>query len=68
MNKIMCFLTGGHRYKASNLQSNIDDTYIVHFTNFCVKCGKEYTYTIPYLNLVGDFCGRNKRCDKDGKR
>lgn len=68
MNKIMCFLTGGHRYKASNLQSHIDDTYIVHFTNFCVKCGKKYTYTIPYVNLLGDFYGRNKRCDKDGKR
>lgn len=64
----MCFLTGGHRYKASNLQSNIDETYLVHFTNFCVKCGKEYTYTIPYLNLVGDFCGRNKSCNKDGER
>lgn len=59
MNKIMCFLTGGHRYKASNLQSHIDDTYIVHFTNFCVKCGKKYTCTIPYVNLLSDFCGRN---------
>lgn len=70
MNKIMCFVTGGHRYKDSNLQNYIDDNDIVHFTNCCVKCGKEYTCKIPFANLLGDFYEKkgNKSCNKDGER
>ena len=48
MNKICCFIAGGHKYKSSDLEckfDNNDDT--VKFINHCDKCGKIYEVSIP---------------------
>lgn len=41
MNRLMCFLTGGHKYFDKNIKTQImpDDFNIVELTNPCVKCG-----------------------------
>ena len=41
MNRLMCFLTGGHKYYDKNIKTQImpDDFNIVELTNPCVKCG-----------------------------
>lgn len=48
MNKIICLLTGGHRYKDKNIITRptlYKDYVILH--NKCVKCGKVIEF---------DFC------------
>lgn len=47
MKRFFCWLTGGHKYEDKNLKS----TYfrgkgITHFTNRCIKCGKNYHFLI----------------------
>ena len=41
MNRLMCLLTGGHKYSDANIrtQADPDDWGIVTITNHCVKCG-----------------------------
>jgi hypothetical protein len=48
MNKICCFLTGGHKYKSSDLECKFEDKDdTVRFINQCDKCGKIYEVIIP---------------------
>ena len=53
MNKVICWLTGGHRYSAMNLKSSYN-----HYTgqsilaNRCVKCGKKITVTIDVDEII----------------
>lgn len=45
MNKLMCFLTGGHRYADKNIitYQHLNPDYVtIH--NECVKCGKEIEF------------------------
>ena len=45
MNKLCCFLTGGHRYDPSKVLScsgTMDRVILLR--NFCVKCGKMITF------------------------
>ena len=43
MNKLCCFITGGHKYKSSDLECKFDDNEgTVIFINHCDKCGKIY--------------------------
>ena len=41
MNRLMCFLTGGHKYFDTNIRTEIspDDFNTIILTNPCVKCG-----------------------------
>ena len=54
MNKLICLLTGGHRYEDKNLVSyqNLNPDYVT-LENKCVKCGKIIEFDFPigaYLN------------------
>ncbi len=52
MNKLMCILTGGHRYEDKNIivyQHPNPDFVMLH--NECVKCGK----TIDFDFCVGAY-------------
>lgn len=48
MNKLVCFLTGGHRYADKNIiaYQHLNPDYVT-LHNECVKCGKEIEF---------DFC------------
>lgn len=50
MNRLMCFLTGGHKYSDANIRTQTmpDDFNIVELTNPCVKCG---TLSVFYMNV-----------------
>ena len=50
MNRLMCFLTGGHRYSDANIRTQTmpDDFDIIELTNPCVKCG---TLSVFYMNV-----------------
>ena len=50
MNKLMCFLTGGHKYSDANIiaQTMPDDFNIVEIINPCIKCG---TVSVFYMNV-----------------
>lgn len=41
MNRLICFLTGGHRYADENITThpNRKKGYIT-LSNYCIKCGK----------------------------
>ena len=56
MNKLCCFLTGGHKYKSSNLECKFDDDEgIAKFTNRCSKCGKVSEVIVPQNSLLCDL-------------
>lgn len=50
MNRLMCFLTGGHKYSDANIKAQTmpDDFNIVELTNPCVKCG---ALSVFYMNV-----------------
>lgn len=49
MNKICCFLTGGHRFKSGNTKSCCDDkNKTCTITDTCHKCGKKFSFTATY--------------------
>lgn len=50
MNRLMCFLTGGHKYSDKNIKTQTmpDDFNIVELTNLCVKCG---TLSVFHMNV-----------------
>lgn len=50
MNRLFCFLTGGHRYSDANIKTQTmpDDFNIVEITNPCIKCG---TLSVFYMNV-----------------
>lgn len=55
MNKIKCFITGGHKYDSSNLIMTEDfrrNLFVFH--NYCVKCKKTYTVEIPRVNMFSE--------------
>ena len=56
MNRITCFLTGGHRYKSADLECKFDDDEgMVRFINHCNKCGKIYEVSVPQISILRDF-------------
>lgn len=60
MNKICCFLTGGHRYKDSDLEVKFnDDECTVTFSNRCNKCGNLIEVTVPQNSILRDFHKEN---------
>lgn len=54
MNKLPCFLTGGHRYKDENLRVyRCDEDEKVIFRNYCTKCHKPVTTAeIPIRDII----------------
>ena len=50
MNRLVCFLTGGHRYSDVNIRTQTmpDDFNIVEITHPCIKCG---TLSAFYMNV-----------------
>ena len=50
MNKYLCFLTGGHRYRDTNMiTSQGSRVGLVRLTNHCVKCGKVCSFELNVL-------------------
>ena len=51
MNKIMCKLSGGHRYKSLDLEIiSEDDIYI--FRHKCCKCGNVKEWVVPKAYFI----------------
>jgi hypothetical protein len=45
--RIKCRLTGGCKFKGG-AQCNIDENDVITITETCYKCGKTYSFSIPY--------------------
>ena len=62
MNKICCFITGGHKYKSSDLECKFDDNEgTVRFINHCDKCGKIYEASIPQSIILQDILSNSTK-------
>lgn len=60
MNRLCCFLTGGHRYADSNLRVLEDwKTDGIVYCNYCVKCGKQFRFRTSITNILPDEMCRN---------
>lgn len=56
MNRLCCFLTGGHMYKSSDLEVKfVDEEGIVKFINHCDKCGKVNEVIVPQNSVIHDL-------------
>ena len=49
--RIKCILTGGCKFKSGTTQCRIDKNDMVHITETCCKCGKQYSFFAPYKNF-----------------
>ena len=55
MNKLMCFLTGGHRYSDANVVSTYQEhSKTVLLKNRCVKCGAIITAEIDTDKILAE--------------
>ena len=53
MNKVFCWITGGHRYADMNLESAYNPyTGQSLLVNRCVKCGKKIIATIDTKKII----------------
>jgi hypothetical protein len=53
MNRLFCWLTGGHGYADKNLETQYNPfTHQSLMVNRCVKCGKIYTATIDTGEII----------------
>ena len=48
MNKAMCFLTGGHKFKSPAESKCNDKEKTCTITETCCKCGKQFSFTGTY--------------------
>lgn len=51
MNKMMCFLTGGHRFKSKDTQCHVITNRMYTITEACCKCGKKFSFSAQYKNF-----------------
>lgn len=51
MNRLLCFLTGGHRYSDIKLRCRVVGDEIV-YKNLCVKCGKMFEARLPKSAII----------------
>lgn len=52
MNRLMCILTGGCKFKSNETQSEYNkQTKEVTITETCCKCGKKYSFTTTIKNF-----------------
>lgn len=63
MNKLLCFLTGGHKYHDANLKTCQGSRFgFVRLTNHCVKCGSVCTFEINTLyHIAKDLKERGRQ-------
>lgn len=47
LKRILCILTGGCKFKGGS-KCVIDDNNMVTITETCYKCGKKYSFSVPY--------------------
>lgn len=54
--RILCWLTGGHRYADANLTSvSMPENDATCFINHCVKCGKRTVYAVKNSALYAEI-------------
>ena len=54
MNRLFCFLTGGHKYENKNIETEtVGDDYIVK--NACIKCGKLYEAHLSWSDICKGY-------------
>lgn len=52
MNRILCILTGGCKFKSCDTKCHCDDEKKeVTITETCYKCGKKYSFTDTYKHF-----------------
>lgn len=70
MNKLMCFLTGGHKYRDANIKSTThpyDSRWLI-MSNKCIKCGKPIVMGINIESVIKhDFIDMGMDFRKGGK-
>ena len=65
MNKFCCWITGGHRFLASEMSAHDDDfLQRIVFRHKCYKCGTVLERAVPYEHLFRAL--KNRREDQDG--
>ena len=55
MNRLLCFITGGHRYSDANVQStkqHRDNTVVLK--NYCIKCGKIVSVSVDIDKIIAE--------------
>ena len=51
MNRLFCFLSGGHRYNDKNLEAQtVGEDCVI--TNVCIKCGKKYETHLLWKDIL----------------
>lgn len=61
MNRLFCWLTGGHKYSATTLVSyhnRFNETF--YFGNRCEKCGKFSTWDVPAESILAEVHRRSR--------
>ena len=49
MNRLMCLLTGGHKFKSGSTLAHCDDKIkMCTITETCYKCGKQFSFSTTY--------------------
>jgi hypothetical protein len=52
MNRLMCLLTGGHKFKSGSTLAHCDNkTKMCTITETCYKCGKQFSFSATYKNF-----------------
>ena len=51
MNRLLCLLSGGHRYEDKNLKAKTVGKECV-ITNVCIKCGKKYKTHLLWKDIL----------------
>jgi hypothetical protein len=58
MNRLLCFLTGGHRYSGIKLRCKVVGDEIV-YNNLCLKCGKMFEVRLPKSAIIPKWMEAN---------
>lgn len=56
MNRLLCKLSGGHRYSAKDTvvwHDRVNREF--HIEEYCTKCGKMETFTVPFDVIFEDI-------------
>ena len=59
MKYVVCFLLGGCKFKGS-AQCTIDDNDMVTISETCYRCGKIFSFQIPYSKFGDDYYNLSK--------
>ena len=69
MLKILCHLTGGHKYHDSKLRVVYNPRKGKYtFVNYCVRCGEVSSWSVPAKSIIGGVLTEEERlADQEGK-